>query len=176
MKKNFPSLLIILISVLLPLVVAFLYYMPKEANTGSGFDFRILPTVNAVLNTITTILLITAYLFIQNRKIQAHRVCMLIALAMSVLFLISYVIYHATTPSTTFGGEGFEKYFYYAILITHIIGAAAVVPMVLITLTRALREKFDKHRQIARITFPLWLYVTVTGVIVYILIAPYYPP
>ena len=96
------------------------------------------------------------------------------ALILSTLFLLSYVLYHATTPSTSFGGEGILKKIYFFILLTHILLSAVVVPLVLITFSRALAEKFDKHKKIARITLPIWLYVTLTGVLVYILISPYY--
>lgn len=99
---------------------------------------------------------------------------MLSAVGVSVLFLVSYVTYHATTESTIYGGEGTIRYVYLFILLTHIILAIAIVPLVLITLSRALAQKFDKHKKIARWTLPLWLYVTITGVIVYFMISPYY--
>lgn len=97
------------------------------------------------------------------------------AILVSVLFLLSYVAYHLTTSSTPYGGEGWDRKIYFFILITHIVLSAAIVPMVLITYVRALSEKFDKHKKIARITLPIWLYVTITGVVVYLMISPYYP-
>jgi putative membrane protein len=97
-----------------------------------------------------------------------------LAIACSLLFLVMYIAYHMTTPSTKFGGEGAIKYIYYFILLTHILLSIATIPFVLVTYVRALAQRFDKHKKIAKITFPLWLYVAVTGVIVYLMIAPYY--
>lgn len=129
-----------------------------------------LPTVNATLNTISGILLTVGYVFIRQRKIEAHKKCMLAAFAMSVLFLISYVIYHANAGSTKFTQQGWVRPVYFTILISHIILAFAIVPLALRTLYLAWREKFDKHRRIAKITFPIWLYVSITGVIIYLML------
>jgi putative membrane protein len=112
---------------------------------------------------------------IKNKKIALHRRLMTIAIALSVVFLISYILFHAATEPTKFGGEGAVRSIYYFALLTHIVLSAAVVPLVLISYVRALSERFDKHRKIARITLPIWLYVAFTGVLVYLLIAPYYP-
>ena len=108
------------------------------------------------------------------KKFDLHKKLMLSAVGVSVLFLLSYVTYHATSESTVFGGEGAIRVVYLFILLTHIVLAIAIVPLVLVTLSRALSQKFDKHKKIARWTLPLWLYVTITGVIVYFMIAPYY--
>jgi len=126
-----------------------------------------LPTLNAALNSLSAVFLFTGYLFIRARKIDAHRRCMLGAVLCSTLFLTSYLIYHYEVGSVRFQGQGWIRPVYFTILITHTILAAAVVPLALITLTRALREKFDAHRRIARWTLPIWLYVSVTGVVVY---------
>jgi len=169
-KKNFIPL-IVLISILIPIVVAILFFAPK-LDVGSKLTF--LPALNAALNGVTTILLIVAFIAIKKKNVELHRKLMQTAIGLSVLFLLSYIIYHATSEPTIYGGEGTLKVIYYFILISHIILAAAIVPLVLISFVRALSEKFDKHRKIARITLPLWLYVTITGVIVYLMIAPYY--
>jgi putative membrane protein len=112
--------------------------------------------------------------FIKNKKRQAHKTVMLSAFTLSVLFLLSYVLYHSQAPATHYGGEGIIKIIYFFILITHIILAACIVPLALFTLLRAWRSEFVKHKAIAKWTFPIWLYVTITGVIVYFMISPYY--
>lgn len=126
-----------------------------------------LPTVNAALNTLSAVLLFAGYLFIRAKNREAHRRCMLAACASSVLFLICYLIYHYHVGSVRFQGQGWIRTVYFTILITHTVLATAMVPLVLITLVRALRERFDAHRRIARWTLPIWLYVSVTGVVVY---------
>ena len=153
---------IIAVSIIIPVVVAVLYLMPKETLVTDTFAF--LPRVNATLNSIATILLIAAGWAVKVKKFDLHK----------KLMLSSYVTYHATSESTVFGGEGVIRVVYLFILLTHIVLAIAIVPLVLITLSRALSQKFDKHKRIARWTLPLWLYVTITGVIVYFMIAPYY--
>lgn len=169
-KKNLTPF-IIAVSIIIPIAVAILFFAPK-LDVGSKLTF--LPALNAILNATTTILLIAAFIAIKNKKIELHRKLTLGAIALSVLFLLSYITYHATSEPTHYGGEGILKSVYYFVLISHIILAAVIVPLVLISFVRALNEKFDKHKKIARITLPLWLYVTITGVIVYIMIAPYY--
>ena len=126
-----------------------------------------LPDLNAALNSLSAVFLLTGYGFIKSKNQRAHRRCMLAAFACSILFLISYLIYHYQVGSVTFKGQGPIRTVYFTILITHTVLATTVVPLVLITLIRALRERFDAHRRIARWTFPIWLYVSVTGVIVY---------
>ena len=129
-----------------------------------------LPTVNAILNSISAILLVTGYTYIRKQKIEEHKKCMLAAFGVSVLFLISYCIYHANAGSTKFLYEGWVRPVYFTILISHIILAFIIVPLALVTLYLAWREKFDRHRRIAKITFPIWLYVSVTGVIIYMML------
>ena len=129
-----------------------------------------LPALNAALNGVATLFLAAGYFFIRRRQIPAHRASMLAAVAASALFLTSYVIYHANAGSRPFTGTGPVRALYFLILITHIVLAAAIVPMVLMTLTRALRERFDRHAAIARRTLPLWLYVSVTGVVIYVML------
>ena len=126
-----------------------------------------LPTLNALLNTVSATLLISGYTLIRQGKVQAHRTCMLAAFATSTLFLISYLVYHANVGSVPFTGQGAVRTLYFTILISHITLAALVPPLALVTLTYGLRQRFDRHRRIARWTLPVWLYVSVTGVIVY---------
>lgn len=129
-----------------------------------------LPAVNATLNGITATLLTTGYLLIRKRRIAAHRACMIAAFCVSVLFLASYLYYHYHVGSRHFPGRGWIRPIYYAILISHTILAAAVVPLALATLHRGLTSQFPKHKRIARWTLPIWLYVSVTGVVVYLLL------
>ncbi len=129
-----------------------------------------LPTVNATLNTISAILLTIGYVLIRQRRIEAHKRCMLAAFAVSVLFLISYVIYHANAGSTPFTRQGWIRPVYFTILISHIILAFVIVPLAIRTLYLAWRERFEQHRRIAKITLPLWLYVSITGVLIYLML------
>jgi len=129
-----------------------------------------LPTLNAALNSLSAVFLFAGYLFIRAKNREAHRRCMLAAFACSILFLISYLVYHFQVGSVGFKGHGWIRPVYFTILITHTILAITVVPLALITLVRALRERFDAHRRIARWTLPIWLYVSVTGVVVYLML------
>ena len=129
-----------------------------------------LPTLNAALNATSTVLLVTAWFLIKARRIEAHRRVMLAAFGTSALFLISYVIYHAQIGSKPFPGTGLIRTIYFAILIPHVILAAAVLPLAILTLRRGLRRDDKRHRRIARITLPIWLFVSVTGVIVYVML------
>jgi len=129
-----------------------------------------LPALNATLNACSTIILITGYVFIRRGDRRKHKACMIAALVVSALFLTSYVIYHAQVGSVPFKGTGWIRTVYFAVLIPHVILAAAIVPPILITVSRGLSAKYDKHRRIARWTLPLWLYVSVTGVIVYVML------
>ena len=129
-----------------------------------------LPTLNAALNSLSAVFLFAGFLFIRVKNRDAHRVCMLAAFTCSILFLVSYLIYHYQVGSVPFKGQGWIRPVYFTILISHTILAAAVLPLALITLVRALRERFAAHRRIARWTFPIWLYVSVTGVVVYLML------
>lgn len=133
-------------------------------------DTTDLPTLNALLNATSGVLLSAGYVMIRRGRIDAHRRCMLAACTASVLFLISYVIYHLDVGSVPYTGQGGARVFYFAVLISHIILAVVIVPLAIITVTHALRERFDRHRRIARWTLPLWLYVSVTGLIVYVML------
>lgn len=135
-----------------------------------SFDYSVLPAVNATLNAISTIFLTTGWVFIRHRDKRRHRACMLAALATSALFLTSYLVYHANVGSVPFQGQGSIRTLYFVILITHIVLAALILPLALVTLSRALAQRFDRHRRIARWTLPLWLYVSVTGVVIYVML------
>ena len=133
-------------------------------------QYAIFPVINASLNGASTVLLVTGRFFISQRRIAAHRLTMITAVVTSTLFLISYLYYHYHVGSVRFQGTGWSRPVYFTILISHVVLAAAIVPLVIITLSRALRGRFDRHRAIARWTFPLWLYVSVTGVLVYFML------
>ena len=129
-----------------------------------------LPALNATLNATSAVLLVAGYILIRRGERAKHKACMIAALVVSALFLTSYVIYHLNVGSVPFQGTGWIRTVYFAVLIPHVILAAAIVPMILITVSRGLTNKFDKHKKIAKITLPLWLYVSVTGVIVYVML------
>jgi putative membrane protein len=129
-----------------------------------------LPAVNATLNAISFVLLVTGYVFIRRKQWRKHRACMIAALITSGLFLISYVIYHAQVGSVPFQKTGWIRTVYFAVLIPHVILAALMVPPVIVTVSRGLSARYDKHRRIARLTLPVWLYVSITGVIVYLML------
>jgi uncharacterized membrane protein YozB (DUF420 family) len=133
-------------------------------------QYAMFPAINATLNGTSAVLLLVGRGFIIRGRMAAHRAVMITALISSSLFLISYLYYHAHVGSVHFEGQGWSRPVYYTILLTHTVLAAAIVPMVIITLNRALRERFDRHRAIARWTFPLWLYVSITGVVIYLML------
>ncbi|MEQ9591167.1 MAG: DUF420 domain-containing protein [Cyclobacteriaceae bacterium] len=161
--------LIIVLSVVIPLAVALLFRVKIE-----GYDFSFLPPIYASINGLTAILLLVGLWAIRSGHRAWHERIMKTCIALSASFLLMYVAYHMTSDSTSYGGEGAIKYVYFFILITHILLSVAVVPMVLFTFSRALSGNFEKHRALARFTFPIWLYVAVTGVVVYLMISPYY--
>ena len=133
-------------------------------------DYSIFPAINATLNGTSAVLLVTAHSMIKRGRVATHRALMLTAVATSTLFLISYLYYHAHVGSVDFQGRGWSRPVYFSILVSHTILAATIVPLVIITLSRALREHFDQHRAIARWTYPLWLYVSITGVVIYFML------
>lgn len=165
---------IVVLSVAIPLVVALLFGVNLRKLGYDVEPLSFLPPIYATINGITAVLLVLAVLAIKKGNRQLHENLMKTAIACSVAFLGMYVAYHMTSDSTKFGGEGIIKYVYYFILITHIVLSVVIIPLVLITYVRALAQVFDKHKKIAKITFPIWLYVAVTGVIVYLMISPYY--
>jgi len=161
---------IVLLSIIIPIVVAVLFGV-KIPNVE---PLSFLPPIYASINGLTALILVLAFWAIKNKKIKLHEGLMKFAIMLSVAFLMMYVAYHMTSDSTKFGGEGSIKFVYYFILITHIVLSIIIIPFVLITYVRAITKSFERHKKIARITFPLWLYVAITGVIVYLMISPYY--
>lgn len=182
------NILIGVISVVVVLVVALLLY---KSQNNSVYDPKIyiLPKLNAFLNSSVFLLLLLGLYFIKNKKINAHKASMLSAFVFSTLFLVSYIIYHYNSVHTLFGdanGDGIlsdvekmsvssQRTIYFVILLTHIALATIIVPLALLTIYRSFSGQFQKHKRIARITLPIWLYVSLTGVIVYFMISPYYP-
>ena len=172
-EKNYKKLITIL-SIIIPVAVAALFGINLQQL---GFDvtpLSFLPPIYASVNGLTAILLIYAVVAIKKGNRKLHEKLNTFAIFCSVLFLVMYVAYHMTSNSTSFGGDGIIKYVYYFILITHIILSIVVIPFVLTTFMRAKLTDFPAHKKIAKITFPLWLYVAITGVVVYLMISPYY--
>ncbi len=161
--------IIIVVSIVIPIVIAILFGVNVP-----GYDLSFLPHVYAAINGLTACFLVAAVVAIKNKKRNLHETFMKICIILSAAFLIMYVLYHMTSDSTSYGGEGSIRYVYFFILISHILLSIAVIPMVLFTYLRARLGEFDRHRALAKFTFPIWLYVAVTGVIVYLMISPYY--
>jgi len=165
---------IVALSIVIPLAVAALFGI-KLKDLGFNVEpLTFLPPIYASINGLTAAVLIVAVIAIKKGNRKLHERLMKFAITLSVLFLLMYIAYHMTSDSTKFGGEGSIKYVYYFILLTHIVLSIAVIPFVLITYVRAISNNFERHKKIAKITFPLWLYVAITGVIVYLMISPYY--
>ncbi|WP_060678972.1 DUF420 domain-containing protein [Virgibacillus halodenitrificans] len=173
-QKNYTPLIWIL-SIAIVAVILGTNLLPKSKDgTIFGMELTVLPGINAFLNSFTFLFLIGALVMIKKKNIQAHRRFIVAAFVSTFLFFISYLTYHSMAESTTYGGDGILMYVYYFVLITHIVLAAVIVPLALITLSRGLNMQVPKHRKIARWTMPLWLYVSFTGVLVYFMISPYY--
>ena len=167
-KKDY-GIWIKIVSIAIPVVVAILFGVRVE------YDLPVfLPPIYATINAITALLLVLALVAIKAKKIQLHQRLMQSCIVLSLVFLVMYIAYHMTTDPTPFGGEGYMKTLYFFILISHIILSIALIPLVLISYVRAFQKEFPAHKKISKITFPIWLYVASTGVIVYIMIAPYY--
>ncbi|QDH79358.1 DUF420 domain-containing protein [Echinicola soli] len=165
--------LITVISILVPIVVAVLLFMPAKLDLASGWVY-FLPHLNAVINFTASLALIAGLFFIKSKMISYHRICMTIAFGLGAIFLVSYVIYHASAESTGFGGEGVIRTVYFAILISHIILAAVALFPILLAYYYGYTGMVERHRKIVRYAYPIWLYVTVSGVVVYWMISPYY--
>ena len=168
--KSKYNLWIWIISIVVPVAVAVLFTVRIPGVERMGF----LPPIYATINALTAVILIISVIQIKKGNRKNHEFLMKTAILLSLLFLLLYIAYHMTSDSTKYRGDGILKYLYYFILITHIMLSITVIPFVLITYVRAITGKFEKHKAIARITFPLWLYVAITGVIVYVMISPYY--
>jgi putative membrane protein len=165
---------IVVVSIAVPFLVALLFMVKLKDLGFNVTPLTFLPPIYATINGITAVLLFSAVIAIKNGNRKLHENLMKTAIACSVAFLGMYVAYHMTAERTEFGGVGMIKVIYRFILLTHIVLSIVIIPLVLITYVRALAEKFDKHKKIAKITFPIWLYVAVTGVVVYLMISPYY--
>ena len=167
--------IIISLSVIIPIAVAFLILFPNVFHIASeNYDFSSLPFFHAVLNGSTAILIFTGFVLIKNKKTELHKVIMLSAFSLSSIFLVSYVISKITNEPVPFGGEGMIRDIYFFILISHILLSIPVLPLALFSIYRAMTGEIEKHKSIVKWTFPIWMYVSVTGVLVYLLMHPYY--
>jgi putative membrane protein len=155
------------------IVIALVVAM-RSIHFETGIDFSFLPPFHATLNALAAVALMASFYFIKNKNIEAHQKANFLALGLSVLFLLSYVVYHTTTEATKFGGEGNIRYVYFFLLITHVILAAVILPFILFTFIRAYTGQIEKHRKMAKWVYPLWLYVAITGPICYLMLRPYY--
>ena len=169
-QNNKYSIWIKIISVAIPVVVAILFTVKIPNATPLSF----LPPIYACINALTAILLVIALIAIKSKKIKLHEWLMKTCIGLSLIFLVMYIAYHMTTDPTPFGGQGYIKILYFFILISHILLSIALIPLVLISYVRAFQKEFVSHKKIAKITFPVWLYVAITGVIVYVMISPFY--
>lgn len=161
------------IAVIVPVLVAILLFMPSKIDLASDWVY-FLPHLNAVINSAATVALIAGAMFIKKNNIAYHKAAMTAAFGLGAIFLVSYVVYHASAESTTFGGEGWIRSVYYFILITHIVFAAVALFPILLAYYYGYTDQRAKHKKVVKFAFPIWLYVTVTGVIVYLMISPYY--
>ncbi|MDW8330536.1 MAG: DUF420 domain-containing protein [Cyclobacteriaceae bacterium] len=161
--------LVVIVSVAIPIVVALLFRVKIE-----GYDFSFLPGIYATINGITAVLLLAALWFIKQGNRVVHERLMKLCMVLSAAFLVMYVLYHMTSDSTPYGGDGLIRYIYYFILVSHILLSLAVVPLVLFSFLYAITGQFARHKKIVRFAYPVWLYVAVTGVVVYLMISPYY--
>ncbi len=168
-KEPFKKLIIAL-SIIIPLAVAVLFGMPKVEGHNTSF----LPPIYATINGLTAVFLVAAVVAIKNGNRVVHERLVKLCMLLSVSFLVMYIAYHLTSTATSYGGLGYIRYVYFFILISHILLSIIVIPFVLFTYARALAGNFERHKALAKYTFPLWLYVAVTGVIVYLMISPYY--
>lgn len=174
LKKNDKQarLLILTVSFVVFAAVAILSKVKLEVNLG--FNIHIFAFINAIINSCVSVLLVAALIAIRSKNYVLHKNLMLVAMVLSILFLVSYIAHHLLAAETKFGGIGTIRYVYFVILITHIFLAAIILPFILFTAYRSLTGEFAKHKKLARYTWPLWLYVSITGVIVYLMISPYY--
>ena len=167
--------LIIALSVIIPIVVALLMLFPDVFHIESeSIDFSSLPFFHAILNGSTAVLLFTGFILIKNKKTNLHKISMLSAFVLSSVFLLSYVTSKLTNAPVPFGGEGLIRYIYFFLLISHIILSVLVLPLALFSIYRGMTGEIEKHKSIVKYTFPVWMYVAITGVLVYILMSPYY--
>lgn len=174
LKKNDKQARLFIYTVSFVVFAAVVVLSRVKLDVDLGFDVHIFAFINAVINSIVSMLLIAAFIAVKNKNFVVHKKIMLTAISLSVLFLVSYIAHHLLSGDTKFGGEGNIRYVYFFILITHIFLAAIILPFILFTAYRSLTGEYAKHKKLARFTFPLWLYVSITGVMVYLMISPYY--
>lgn len=174
LKKNDKQARLLILTVSFVVFIAVAVLKKVQLKVDLGFDVHIFALVNAIINSAVALLLIVGLAAAKQKNFLLHKRIMLSAIVLSVLFLVSYIAHHLLSGDTKFGGEGGIRYFYFVILITHIFLAAVILPFILYTAYRSLTGEYEKHKKIARYTWPLWFYVSVTGVLVYILISPYY--
>lgn len=173
MKERNYTPLVAVLTVVIVALVAILFFLP--AYEGEiGFDVKLLPLLNAIFNSFTFLSLVIALIAIKRKNIKMHRAFIGLAFLSTTLFLVSYVSYHYLTESTKYGGEGILRGIYFFVLLTHIVLAVVVVPLALLSAVRGMTNQVEKHRKIAKWTMPIWLYVSLTGVVVYLMISPYY--
>ena len=174
-KDSFFIPIIISLSIIIPIVVALLMLFPTVFHIESeNYDFSSLPFFHAILNGSTAVLLVTGFILIKNKRTNLHKLAMLSAFVLSAVFLVSYVISKLTNDPVPYGGEGMIRYLYFFILISHILLSIPVLPLALFSIYRGITGEFDKHKSLVKWTFPIWMYVAITGVLVYIFMAPYY--
>ena len=167
--------IIVALSVIIPLAVAGLMFLPDDMRVSfGGADLRSLPFFHAVLNGSTAILLFVGFVWIKNKKIALHRIAMISAFVLSAVFLVSYVISKLSNPPVPYGGEGWLRPTYFFILVSHIILSIPVLPLALLAIYRGITGEFQKHIKIVKWAFPVWMYVAITGVMVYLFMLPYY--
>jgi putative membrane protein len=173
-KKNDVRARTLIIAVSVVIFAAITMLTRIKLNVNPGFDEHLFAKINAIINSVVTFLLFAGLVAVKNQKYHSHKRFMLSAIVLSCLFLISYICHHLFTGETKFGGMGTIRYIYYFILGTHIVLAGVILPFILFTAYRALTGEWPQHRRLAKITWPVWLYVAVTGVVVYLMISPYY--
>ena len=167
---------IVSLSIIVPIAVASLFLLPEDWKLQFGnANFRSLPFFHAVLNGCTAVLLAVAFGMIKTKNVNFHRLANMLAFSLSAVFLISYVVSHISNPDAHFAGEGWVRYLYFFILITHITLSIPVLPLAMLSIYRALNNQISAHKKLVKWTFPIWMYVAITGVLVYIFMAPYYP-
>ncbi len=174
LKKNDKQARLLILTVSFVVFAAVVILSRVKLEVDLGFDIHVFAKINAVINSCVSILLIAAFIAIKSKNYIRHRNLMMVAMILSILFLVSYIAHHLLAGDTKFGGEGTIRYIYFFILITHIFLAAIILPFILFTAYRSFTGEFEKHRKLAKYTWPLWLYVSITGVVVYLMISPYY--
>jgi putative membrane protein len=174
LKKNDKQARLLILTVSFVVFAAVALLSRISIDVDLGFDVHVFALINAVINSMVSILLVMALVAVKNKNYTRHKNLMLTAIVLSIMFLVSYIAHHLLAGDTKFGGEGAIRYIYYFILVTHIILAAVILPFILYSAYRGLTGEYSKHRKISKYTWPLWLYVSVTGVLVYLLISPYY--